>query len=97
MSIPIQNVPGYVENSFAALQRAKVEYDQLMEKVFNAQDEETREFYARMAAGAMERANVLKSEAEELIREFEAAGGTVKRDPAWGPATDWIFNLPPRR
>jgi hypothetical protein len=97
MPIPIENVPGLVEQHFGALLHAKEEYEDYMRRVDIEADPELRESYQRLAVGAMERANVLKSEAEDLIRQFEAAGGTVDRDPAWGPATDWIFTPTSRR
>jgi hypothetical protein len=95
--LPIQNAPALVEHYFVALQHAKTEYEDYMRRVDYEPDLEVRKAYERAAESAMERANVLKSEAEQIIKRFEEAGGTVERDPAWGAVTDWIFKPTPRR
>ena len=97
MRIPIQNAPHLIEHYFGVMARAKVDYEKYMERVDSEPNPDVRKSYERMAVSSMNLANAMKSDAEDLLRQWEAAGGTVERSPAWGPAIDWIFTLTPRR
>ncbi len=79
VKVHIEQAPHLIQFFFDMVEKYRAEYEDWMEKADREPDPELRKMFERSAASAMDVSNGMHSDAESLLEQFEAAGGSWER------------------
>jgi hypothetical protein len=79
MKVRIEDAPRLIETLLSTAENAKEEWERWMMRADTEANPEAKRAFEKAAASEMKVHNGMMSDADDLIRQFEAAGGSWKR------------------